>query len=83
MDLGTVIWALLTGGITVGAWVGIALLARQSRLANRQAEELMQVGAHLREVDGRLAELEERVDFTERLLTRQDEAERRLPPAGA
>lgn len=33
--------------------------------------------------DHRLAELEERLDFTERLLTRADPAARHLPSAGA
>jgi hypothetical protein len=88
--LETVVWALLTGGITGGAWVAIVLLRKQHRLEERQrqladrepamGEDVERRLDALESVEARLADVEERLDFTERLLARQRDAER-LPPA--
>jgi len=64
-------------------------LRRADRLRGRRgskrevAEALEEVEARLGELDDmrkRLAEVEERLDFAERLLTKQREAERIVPP---
>ena len=75
----TIIWALLTGLITGGAWVGIVLVQRQRRLTLDQAGlrgELERRLDELEDVNTRLAELEERVEFTERVLAKEREAAR-------
>lgn len=77
------IWALLNGVITGGVWVGIVMLRRQRRLAREQMDVLEDVRRHLdsqEQLKERMAALEERLDFTERLLIEEREA-RRLPPA--
>ena len=79
----TIIWALLTGLITGGAWVGIVLVQRQRRLTLDQAGlrgELERRLDELEDVNTRLAELEERVEFTERVLAKDREASRLAPP---
>lgn len=80
---GPIVWALLTGALTGGVWVGIVLLQRIRRIAERQPAELEDVRRRLDELDGverRLAEVEERLEFTERLLAQRPEP--RLPPPG-
>lgn len=77
------IWALLNGVITGGVWVGIVMLRRQRRLAREQMDVLEDVRRQLdsqEQLKERMAALEERLDFTERLLIEEREA-RRLPPA--
>jgi len=81
----TVAWALLSGAITGGVWVGIVLLQRIRRISERHPAELEDMRRRLDELEGvdrRLAEVEERLEFTERLLARQNEAGRLPPPAG-
>ena len=81
----TVVWALLTGAITGGAWVGIVLLRRQHRLASRHLRLVEDVERRLDEladVGNRLAEVEERLDFAERLLALEREGQRLPPPTG-
>ncbi len=76
------VWALLNGVITGGVWVGIVMLKRQRRLAREQMDVLEDVRRHLDSqelLQERMAALEERLDFTERLLIEEREA-RRLPP---
>lgn len=78
----TVIWALITGMVTGGVWVAIVLIARQRRLSESQMAMRLELERRLdllEGVDTRLAELEERVDFAERLLPDRQEG-RRLPP---
>ena len=78
------LWALLNGVITGGGWVGIVMLKRQRRLAREQMDVLEDVRRHLdsqEQLQERLAQLEERLDFTERLLIEEREG-RRLPPGG-
>ena len=66
-----VIWALLTGGITGGAWVGIVLLRRQQRQAEEQWRLIeaarMQLDV-MSETQARLSEAEARLDQAERAL---------------
>jgi predicted nuclease with TOPRIM domain len=79
---GAIAWALLTGMITGGVWVAIVLLGRIRRISDQQPaqpEDMRQRLEELEQVERRLAELEERLEFTERLLIRQREAAR-LPP---
>jgi hypothetical protein len=79
----TVVWALLTGGVTGGVWVGIVLTSRRRRAAAERAALLDEVHQRVDElayVDRRLAEAEERLDFTERLLAERRDAARRVEP---
>ena len=68
-----VLWALLTGGITGAVWVAIVMFGRQKRLdADRRG--LDEMNARLDDLDvaeQRVAELEERLDFAERLLAQK------------
>ena len=68
-----VLWALLTGGIIGAVWVAIVMFGRQRRIdAGRR--DLDDVNARLDDLDGaerRVAELEERLDFAERLLAQK------------
>jgi len=80
----TIVWALLTGLVTGGAWVAVVLLQRQHRLIQQQPGLLEDVERRLDELDRiekRLAEVEERLSFAERLLTQRDEPQRLPPPA--
>lgn len=80
---GTIVWALVTGFITGGVWVGIVLLRRQHKLSERQPllfRELQERWDQLESVDQRLAEIEERLAFAERLLTQQRDAGRLSSP---
>ena len=83
--MGTVvIWALLTGTISGGVWAGIVLLSRQRRLTERQDAIRLSLERRLDELEGveaRLAELEERVDFAERVLPANDGMQRPRPPS--
>ena len=65
-----VLWALLTGGITGAVWVAIVMYQRQRRLDAARAG-VDELEARMRDLEGsdqRVAELEERLDFAERLL---------------
>ncbi len=78
-----VIWALVTGAISGGVWVGIVLLQRIRRISERQPAELEDMRRRLDElenVERRLTEVEGRLEFTERLLAQQKEAGRLPPP---
>jgi len=78
-------WALTTGLVTGGAWVGIVLLRRQYRLAARQPQVLEEVTQRLEQLDSvekRLAEVEGRLEFAERMLAAdRDRTRAQLPPA--
>ena len=76
-----ILWALLTGGITGAVWVGIVMIQRQRRI-DRGRRDLDEMDARLDQLEGserRVAELEERLDFAERLLTqkRQERQDRK------
>jgi hypothetical protein len=84
MNVGQVVlWALLTGAITGAVWVAIVMFQRQHRIDAGRAD-LDEVDARLQQLEGseqRVAELEERLDFAERLLaTHREEAAKRIPP---
>ena len=77
-----ILWALLTAGITGGVWVGIVLTNRQRRtLAEQQqlTEVLQRRLDAVEDVQGRLAEVEERLDFAERRLRQEPGVSRALP----
>ncbi len=77
-----VLWALLTGMVTGGAWVGIVLMRHQRRLARLEPPPLDDVYRRLDELESagqRLVEVEERLDFAERLLAQERSA--RLAPS--
>lgn len=65
-----VLWALFTGGITGAVWVAIVMFQRQHRIDAGRADvdALERRMEHLEGADQRVAELEERLDFAERLL---------------
>ena len=78
-----ILWALLTGIVTGGVWLGIVLAGRQRRLSRQDPvllEDMRERLLRLEDVEKRLAEVEERLDFAERLLARQREPERLPPP---
>lgn len=71
--LNTILWALLTGGLTGGAWVGIVLLSRQRHLSAQHQELLedrQRTLDELERISTRLIEVEDRLDFAERRLAR-------------
>ncbi len=77
------VWALLNGLITGAIGAGIVLLRRQHRLSRQHAVFLAELREELDDREAlkrRLAELEERLDFTERLLTKQGPAPPLPPP---
>ena len=70
--LNILVWALLTGIVTGGTWVAIVLRRQQRLLSERQQALMEDTNRRLAELDQtyqRLAEVEERLDFAERLLT--------------
>ncbi len=78
-----VVWALLTGFVTGGVWVGI-VLRRQRRLIEQQPILLEGMRRRMQELDQvqqRLAEVEERLGVAERLLTRPRDEARLSPPS--
>lgn len=79
----TILWALLTGAITGGVGVGIVLLQRIRRISEQQPAELEDLRRRLDELEGvdrRLAEVEDRLEFTERLLGNQPNRVSLPPP---
>jgi uncharacterized coiled-coil protein SlyX len=68
-----VLWALLSGGITGAVWVAIVMFQRQKRIDHGR-RDLDALDARLDDLDNaeaRVAELEERLDFAERLLAQK------------
>jgi hypothetical protein len=68
-----VLWALFTGGITGAVWVAIVMFGRQKRIESerRGLDEVNQRLDDLDAAEQRVAELEERLDFAERLLAQK------------
>jgi len=68
-----VLWALLTGGITGAVWVAIVMFQRQRRIddSRRGIDEIDARLDDLEVAERRVAELEERLDFAERLLAQK------------
>ena len=80
-----VVWALLTGLISGGTWVAIMLRRQQRRLSEQQQALIEDTNRRLAELDQtyqRLAEVEERLDFAERLLSGGRVPPPGLPPSG-
>lgn len=78
-----VLWAVLTSGITGGAWVAIVLLQRSRRLWAQNRELLEDRQRTLDELEAmghRLIEVEDRLGFAERELARARDPERLAPP---
>jgi uncharacterized protein YlxW (UPF0749 family) len=87
-------WAIGVGVIVASVFAGIGIMVRllppkmrhprsQERSQDQQ-ERLDDIEKRLGELDSlqaRFAELEERVDFTERLLAKRREADRLSPPS--
>lgn len=79
MEFNAIIWAVLTSGITAAVWTSIVLLGRQKRLAAEHKELLedrQRTLDELQVLSARLIEVEDRLDFAERLIpkpTRSDE----------
>ena len=86
-------WAIGVGVCLIALFGGIGLMYRlmppEMRLSGKKRHAAFKVGestdpgqtaAEFDDVHRRLAELEERVDFAERLLTKQREAERLSSP---
>jgi uncharacterized membrane-anchored protein YhcB (DUF1043 family) len=79
-----ILWALSTAAITGGVWVGIVLTSRHRRMLAEQqqlTERLQQRLDAVEDVQGRLAEVEERLDFAERRLL-QEPGVKRSPADG-
>lgn len=71
-----ILWALGTGLISGGVWVGIVMFQRIRRLTDHNRELLADRQRYLDELEAvhhRVVEMEERLDFTERLLARPPE----------
>ncbi len=80
---GTILWALLTGMVSGAVGAGILLLRRQRPLIGRQSRQLAELNRRLDDLDAverRLVEVEERLQFAERLLATHREALRLSPP---
>jgi hypothetical protein len=75
-----ILWALGTGLITGAVWIGVVMYERQKRINDRResADELAARIDALEASEARVAELEERLDFTERLLTQHREELKQL-----
>jgi ABC-type bacteriocin/lantibiotic exporter with double-glycine peptidase domain len=79
-----VVWALATGAITGAVWIGTLLVSHLRKQAVQQPILLAQLEDRLQRleaVERRLAEVEGRLEFAERLLAAGSPIERRsLPP---
>lgn len=75
-----ILWALANGIIIGAVWIGIVMYERQKRINQRRegADELAARIDALEASEARVAELEERLDFTERLLHQHREELKQL-----
>ena len=75
-----ILWALGNGVIIGAVWVAIAMYYRQKRINRRRegADDLQSRIDALEASQARVAELEERLDFTERLLHQHREELKQL-----
>ncbi len=72
MNANIIIWALLTGLISGGVWIGIVVLKHQRELDRYDYDDMLAMEQRLAELEHvatRVSELEERIEFTERMLT--------------
>jgi predicted component of viral defense system (DUF524 family) len=81
--LNVILWALATGAVTGGVWTAVVLWRRHVSLAF-QYRELMddrgRILAAVEELEAHNRELEERLEFVERLIARSGNPDA-LPPA--
>jgi len=80
---GIVVWALATGAITGGIWVGTVLVSHLRRLAKEQLFLSAQLENRLDQLDRmekKLVDVETRLEFAERLLSGGPPTERRALP---
>lgn len=80
---GIVAWALGTGVITGGVWVGIVLVSHLRRLAKEQLFLSAQLEDRLDQLDRmerQLADVETRLEFAERMLSAGPAGDRRALP---
>jgi hypothetical protein len=75
----TILWALLTGGITGGVWVAIVVFDRVRRLMESR-DELEDRLEQLEDVNARLEDVAERLAFTERVLLTEKAEEGDIKP---
>lgn len=71
-------WALATGAITGAVWAGVLLVGHLRKLGREQLSLVDQLETRLgqlEDVERRLAEVEGRLEFTERLLIAGDRRE--------
>jgi F0F1-type ATP synthase membrane subunit b/b' len=75
-----ILWALANGVIIGAVWIGIVMYERQKRINDRResADELAARIDALEASEARVAELEERLDFNERLLHQHREELKQL-----
>jgi hypothetical protein len=75
-----ILWALANGVIIGAVWIGIVMYERQKRINVRResADELAARIDALEASEARVAELEERLDFNERLLHQHREELKQL-----
>ena len=67
-----VAWALGTGALTGAVWMGILLVGHLRRLGREQLHLVDQLESRLQQLDAverRLAEVEGRLEFAERVIT--------------
>lgn len=79
-----VVWALATGAITGAVWIGTLLVSHLRKQAVQQPILLAQLEDRLQRletVEKRLAEVEGRLEFAERLLAAGDPPDRRTLPS--
>ena len=78
-----VVWALATGAITGAVWIGTLIVTQLRKQAVQQPILLAQLEDRLQRletVEKRLAEVEGRLEFAERLLAAGDPPDRRTLP---
>jgi hypothetical protein len=83
--VGSIFFLSVTAAVILRGPLGRALARRIEGGLGASDERMLQLESRVQELEagqGRLAELEERVDFAERMLTRGD-AVRRAPLSGA
>lgn len=76
MDLEAIFFVVFCTLVLPAAWIFLTPLARRYRQRMEQPDIPPDVLAELERLQTRVAELEERLDFAERLLARQREADR-------
>jgi len=78
-----VAWALATGAITGGIWIGTVLVSHLRRLAREQLFLSAQLENRLEQLDRmetQLADVEGRLEFAERMIAAVDAPDRRTLP---